>query len=429
MKNNYLSCMLLLAGCVFASFQSIAQTFNPNVVYKLANQNAGGIMEIGGGGTMPNLPGTKANMWPYLGTANQEWYIRQVSSGAYTLVNRNSNQVLEIGGELAQTWQSGARANQWGYVGTPNQEWDLNIVADNGGSVQVVEIANRRTGMLLSIDATPDYDGTTTGKAIYQAPRRSGPNYSQRWAITTAGPEGHAGVYTIMNNGSKKFLEVLASRVDEGAPVNQWTYAGNAAEQWIISFAASPNFYSIRNRYSGQALEIGGEVGDTYTQGQKANQWPYRNTDNQHWAIDFTNGIITNRRSGQVLEIGGGSPANQANGARANQWPDVATAPQRWTITRVSDNRGTGVLATTAQQAANQALSLSPNPASSLLTFALAKEAKAKAVTVTDIRGSVVTGAVVSGNNTVDISQVAAGIYILTVSDGEQVYHQKFIKQ
>lgn len=427
MKNIYLTYMGLLMSFMFLSFSVQAQgPFDPTLIYKIANQNGGGVIEIGGGGTVPNDIGSKANMWPYAGGANQEWTLEAVggaSNGPYKIRSRNSNQVLEIGGSTATTTSWGAQANQWPDYGNTNQLWNINVISNNGTSVYIVEIANVRSGMLLSTNEIP---ATSGGEIIYQATGRAN-RASQQWAITQAGTlTPHLGVYKIINNRSGQALEVGGSNVASGGAINQWPYYGNANQQWVIADAGN-GFYSILNRNSNQALEIGGSSYVTYSAGTTANQYSYYGGENQQWAIDFTNGIITNRRSGLVLEIGGGYSTTVANGSAANQWYDYGNNNQRWTLTKVSQNR---VATATAQQKADdQALVLYPNPASTILTFTLANDAKAKTLVINDIRGSVVKSVLCQGNNQLDVSDLSPGIYVVVISDGTRTYRKKLIKQ
>jgi hypothetical protein len=428
MKHKLLMGFAFLLGALLFSLNASAGIFDPVVVYKITSLGGGGVVEIGGGGTVPNDLGSPANMWPYFGGPNQEWYIRDAGapgSGLYKLVNRNSNQVLEIGGSSQTQLEWGARANQWPDYNNPNQQWSMNVLSTNNSSIYTVEIVNANSQQLLSTDEQLSSNG---GEPVYQATRRSNPN-SQRWVITVAGTQPTTlGVYSIINQRSNQALEVGGSSLNQGASVNQWPFFNNSNQQWVITDEGQ-GFYSIKNRNSGQALEIGGGDQANYQQGRAANQYPYWGGQNQQWFIDFATGIIKNRKSGQVLEIGGTYSKTVSNGSPANQWPDYGNSNQRWNLNFVSQYRVAQPTATAQQRINNQALALYPNPAQSMLTFTLANNAKATAVSVVDMRGSVVKQALYLGHNQVDVSGVAAGIYVLTIVDGEQTYRQKFVKE
>jgi alpha-tubulin suppressor-like RCC1 family protein len=73
-------------------------------------------------------------------------------------------------------------------------------------------------------------------------------------------------------------------------------------------------------------------------------------------------------------------------------------------------------------------ITLYPNPTSSMLTLANAKNLTVESLTVTDMTGKVVLSQ--NGNNSqIDVEKLPAGIYFLTVSAKEGVQNMKFIKE
>jgi bacillolysin len=73
-------------------------------------------------------------------------------------------------------------------------------------------------------------------------------------------------------------------------------------------------------------------------------------------------------------------------------------------------------------------LELYPNPASDVLRVLLPDNAPLVSVTLTDLRGAKVEGLRVEGDQ-LNVAALAKGIYTLTVSDGQKVFHQRFVKQ
>ena len=73
-------------------------------------------------------------------------------------------------------------------------------------------------------------------------------------------------------------------------------------------------------------------------------------------------------------------------------------------------------------------LEVYPNPATDAVRLVLPGNAEATSVTVTDIRGARVAGASFSAG-TLNISSLAKGMYTLSVSDGQKVFHQRFVKE
>ena len=82
----------------------------------------------------------------------------------------------------------------------------------------------------------------------------------------------------------------------------------------------------------------------------------------------------------------------------------------------------------TAAGAEARALSLYPNPATDVLRLQLSENAPITSVVVTDLRGTRIEGLSFS-NGTLHIGALAKGMYTLRVSDGQQVFHQRFVKE
>ena len=75
-----------------------------------------------------------------------------------------------------------------------------------------------------------------------------------------------------------------------------------------------------------------------------------------------------------------------------------------------------------------RSLVLYPNPATEQLAVALTDNALVTSVTVSDARGARLEG-LAFANGTLQIGSLAKGLYLLTVSDGQKVYHQRFVKE
>lgn len=90
-----------------------------------------------------------------------------------------------------------------------------------------------------------------------------------------------------------------------------------------------------------------------------------------------------------------------------------------------ADNSGSmGLLAQTTAQS----LELYPNPTTDVLRLTMPNNIAITSVTVTDLRGVKVLGAKVEGNQ-LNVANLAKGIYTLSATDGQKVFHQRFVKQ
>ena len=73
--------------------------------------------------------------------------------------------------------------------------------------------------------------------------------------------------------------------------------------------------------------------------------------------------------------------------------------------------------------------SVFPVPATNELHLALSGSAEISNVRVTDLRGAAVTTARYEGNGTLDVSNLAKGMYLISISDGQQTFRQRFMKE
>jgi bacillolysin len=80
------------------------------------------------------------------------------------------------------------------------------------------------------------------------------------------------------------------------------------------------------------------------------------------------------------------------------------------------------------QGAPARGLELYPNPATDVVRISMPDNAPLVSVTLTDLRGAKVAGVRLDGDQ-LNVAALAKGIYTLTATDGQKVFHQRFIKQ
>ncbi|GGG38044.1 M4 family metallopeptidase [Hymenobacter glacieicola] len=83
---------------------------------------------------------------------------------------------------------------------------------------------------------------------------------------------------------------------------------------------------------------------------------------------------------------------------------------------------------TALSNSVEKAVTLFPNPASDELNIALASKAPVLSATVTDLRGARAANARFE-NGKLNVSGLSKGIYLLTVSDGQKTFHERFVKE
>jgi hypothetical protein len=76
---------------------------------------------------------------------------------------------------------------------------------------------------------------------------------------------------------------------------------------------------------------------------------------------------------------------------------------------------------------ATRTLALYPNPATDRISLVLG-DAEITSVVVSDLRGARITG-LPYANGVLQIGSLAKGMYTLSVSDGQKVFHQRFVKE
>ena len=77
----------------------------------------------------------------------------------------------------------------------------------------------------------------------------------------------------------------------------------------------------------------------------------------------------------------------------------------------------------------SHALSLYPVPATNELHLLLDGNSEIVSVLVSDLRGATVSTVRYNGNGTLDVSNLAKGMYLINVSDGSQTFRQRFVKE
>ncbi|WP_187631989.1 M4 family metallopeptidase [Hymenobacter lutimineralis] len=125
--------------------------------------------------------------------------------------------------------------------------------------------------------------------------------------------------------------------------------------------------------------------------------------------------------------------ATDLYGAGSTQVTSVTNA---WYAVGVGSAAALAASGTTSAPAVNtgivaavKGLDVFPVPATNELTLSLRHAGSLSSVRVVDMRGATVSGARYNGNGTLDISRLAQGLYIVSASDGEQTFRQRFEKK
>jgi hypothetical protein len=330
-----LSCGAAAFGLLLLPLAGWAQPslpqFDPTHVYKITGKD-GSVLSLPSEGASFSNAAAVYGPIVYSNVARQQWYIQDAGGGLYKLVSRASGMSLYQNNDLGQSyWYTAPR--QRPYAGQAGERWAIVPTV----SYTRYAIADYLTRGAIGVSG--DRDGTyknEQGETINRIFRDLALSFDSRLEITDVST--NSGVYTITNLATKKLLEMSNATEVQGARVQEWSNANLASQQWVFNDLGT-GYFTIVNRNSGQALEIGGSDDQVRTPGTYANQWPLWGGDKQQWRRDYdpaTNSYtLTNKASGYVLEIGGGETGD---GAPANQWYGWGGTHQKWIIEYVSPN-------------------------------------------------------------------------------------------
>jgi hypothetical protein len=184
------------------------------------------------------------------------------------------------------------------------------------------------------------YDGPGAGE---QSVIKGIWNGSISIAVSCTQPYASANAYLIRNRKTGQVMEMggnLPAPTTAGTSANQWHSNGELKQVWDVTPVGN-DMYKLVNRGSGYALEIGGGDWTALQQGSVADQWYYFAAANQHWKLspvyDKTPGkyLITNVNSGQALTVLGGDPQDRYEGAKIGQGAvqqNTTTPQEEWEL-------------------------------------------------------------------------------------------------
>lgn len=136
--------------------------------------------------------------------------------------------------------------------------------------------------------------------------------------------------YRVNVRHSGKAMDVQQPNTDNGARVGQYTYGGNAWQQWQFQDAGS-GYWRIVSRHSGKCLDV---VSASTADGAELVQYTCGTGTNQQFQM-VTNGSyfqLRARHSGKCVDV---PAASTADGVVLKQYPCNTGANQQWSRTAV----------------------------------------------------------------------------------------------
>jgi hypothetical protein len=222
------------------------------------------------------------------------------------------------------------------------------------------------------------------------------------------------GSYSIIAKHSGKGLDVSGWNMDNGANIHQYTYAGQANQQWNIT-SVGDGYYKIENVHSGRALDI---EGASMSSGANLQQWGYGSGgENKQFRFeDKGDGYywIIARHSGQCLDV---ESASTNDGANVQQWGCTDSDHQKWQLNHLGSLRSAHIQIKIDSKESSEGIKLYPNPANDIVTITSETNISGQVI-VTNLSGEMVAAITPNGNKAyVKVRALSPGIYIVTVEN------------
>jgi ricin-type beta-trefoil lectin protein len=145
-------------------------------------------------------------------------------------------------------------------------------------------------------------------------------------------PAGSAWVTgAITNATSGKSLDVPNWSREDGTPIQQWTFAGQPNQRWVVMRLPGRNLYAIVNENSRMVLDVSNRSRED---GAPVQQYRWGDQENQKWQIASLGGgffRIVNLNSGKCLDV---RNKNRDDGAEIHQWQCNGDRSQAWRLGR-----------------------------------------------------------------------------------------------
>jgi hypothetical protein len=160
---------------------------------------------------------------------------------------------------------------------------------------------------------------------------------SERYGRGNAGyanadrPDGRT-IYSgpIVNRHSDKAMDVTEQGMQDGANIQQWSYADQPNQNWDVMDLGNGDF-AIISQHSGKALTV---QGGRDNNGANIIQQGWNNSRQQRWRLEKVGGDyyrIVSADNGKVLDV---TQQGKENGANIQLWDYANQANQQWRLKR-----------------------------------------------------------------------------------------------
>lgn len=230
-------------------------------------------------------------------------------------------------------------------------------------------------------------------------------------------------IYNLIAVNSNKGLDVKDGNRNAGGGVQQWEisndnqYGGNN-QRWLLEYAGGDTYY-IQSKFSELFLTAGAA-----SDGAKITQEEFTGNTSQEWEITLVeDGIykVISASAERAMDVSGPSTSN---GAEVHLWTYGGGSNQHWKFVEV-EKRPTTIINNPGYNTFN----VYPNPTTGLLYLNF-ENVSERTISLYTISGSLLFSMPVSSlENTIDISSLNDGMYIMQIQDGENSSFTKILKR
>jgi O-glycosyl hydrolase len=280
---------------------------------------------------------------------------------------------------------------------------------------------------IATVNNTGTVTGVATGSATITVKTIDGSKTAtSAITVSTVASSSFPGYYNIVSRNSNKGLDVADNATNSGSRIQQYDInnGGGNNQRWRFESAGNGNYY-IRVKSTQMCLATeNNSTGD----GIKVVQRSLASSNEFKWTITSLAGgfyKVINLNSGKALDV---ESVSTSNGASIQVWTYNGGNNQQWQFNQVETT-------TSARNIIVKEPELFPNPATNSFTvnsISLGKttvEIYTHSGDITLIKGFTNSGKVFNNFNTIDITSLPLGLYIVKVSDEEGTYFKKLVKE
>ncbi|WP_348822193.1 RICIN domain-containing protein [Flavobacterium aestuarii] len=390
-----------------------AQSIVSGGIYKLTHKGTNQCLDVFNNG---NQSGTNVQQSTDNGSDAQRWVVTQEPDGSYRLTHKGTNQCLDVSQNSSA---QGANVQQWLDSNTDAQRWKIEKMSDG-----YYKLIHKGTNQCLDVDNNSSQSGANVQQWT-DNPNTN--NDAQRWKMDLIEvPIVSGGIYRLTHKGTTQSLDVSGGSTQQGANVQQHNTNETDAQRWVIT-KESDGFYKLTHRNTNQVLDVDNNSSQA---GANVQQWTDLGTNAQRWKIELmSDGYfkLTHKNTNLCLDV----VNNLAEpGTNVHQYTDNGNDAQRWKLDLIKLAPGTAKVSKSQLKSQNPdedtAFNIYPNPAENTLFFT--SEIKGTRVRVFSQTGTLVLEQKLT-DNSINVSRLAAGIYVVDFDkDGKKVT-KRFIKK